>query len=246
VRHNLRAILQLTFLAALVLVLVRPFARTRLAGGQTVAFVLNPPAGRAIPTAVIPLPKEDLRVEVTDGVARLWQGGRLAWQSEPDWDVRQAFLADLINDGRPELVLALWKPFTPLPIDRYYPGQPGLLDDHQNANGLSSHLFLYGWQREAWRARWCGSALARPIVEMAAGDVDGDGQNELVVLEGTYTASQHAPARRVTVWRWNGWGFSQQWYSDPARYRALALRDVDDDGVADVVVYKMLEELDKK
>lgn len=44
--------------------------------------------------------------------------------------------------------------------------------------------------------------MADPIREVELGDVEGDGVQELVVLE------EQGNGRVVTVWHWHGWGFS--------------------------------------
>lgn len=61
---------------------------------------------------------------------------------------------------------------------------------------------------------WCSSALDRPAGALRVVDTDGDGRNELAVLEGdylpvggeVYTADFSAACRAVL--RWDGWGFS--------------------------------------
>jgi hypothetical protein len=60
-------------------------------------------------------------------------------------------------------------------------------------------------------------AVADPIRKVELGDVDGDGVQELVVLE------EQGNDRAVTVWRWHGWGFSLAWRSPPGRYRDMVL-----------------------
>jgi hypothetical protein len=49
------------------------------------------------------------------------------------------------------------------------------------------------------------------------GDLDGDGAEELIVLE------DQGDAQTLAVWRWQGWSFSLVWRSDNGRYRDLAL-----------------------
>jgi len=66
--------------------------------------------------------------------------------------------------------------------------------------------------------------------------VDGDGRNELIVLEGSYDDEREAPARYVTIWRWNGWGFSLEWRSAAGHYHHLALEDINSDNMLDIVV----------
>ena len=83
---------------------------------------------------------------------------------------------------------------------------------------------------------WCSSPIADPIREMAVGDVDADGDNELVVLEGNYADTPDAPAGHLAVWRWNGWGFSLQWRSPAGAFHSLLLQDVTGDDVLEIVV----------
>jgi len=70
-----------------------------------------------------------------------------------------------------------------------------------------------------YRTLWGGSPVRAPLLEVELGDVDGDGADELVVIE----ALPDETNRNVTVWRWHGWGFSLVWRSPPGRYRDLIL-----------------------
>ncbi len=155
------------------------------------------------------------------------------WESDLSWDVRRMLLGDLDNDAEQELALMLWKPCLV---------EPGVIYNHFGfappceEGTLRNHLFLYGWRDGEWRALWCSSPLADPIREMAIDDLDGDEQNELVVLEGSYDDPADAPARHVSVWRWNGWGFTLQWRSTSGRYCNLILQDATFDQVPDVIV----------
>jgi hypothetical protein len=59
---------------------------------------------------------------------------------------------------------------------------------------------------------WQSSNLDRPNYEAGLADLDGDGTNELVVVEGEY---DDPGVREAGVWRWNGWGFSKISYGEP-------------------------------
>jgi len=119
------------------------------------------------------------------------------WRGLPEWRVVDLALGDPNDDGRSELLLALCKP---------------------DAAGVPrSHPFIIGYREGAYRILWGGSAVADPIREVELGDVDGDGVQELMVLE------ERGDDCAVTVWRWHGWGFSLMWRSPPGRYRDLAL-----------------------
>lgn len=129
-----------------------------------------------------------------------------SWQSPPEWQVQQALVTDLDHDALPELALLVWRPFTPWPIDSYLP-HGGRIADHQDRRGQSCHLVLIGWLGDDFGERWAGSALARPLREIAAADLDGDGWQELIALESEYNDPAFLPARGLAVWRWNGFGF---------------------------------------
>jgi len=129
----------------------------------------------------------------------IYRDGVEVWQSPPEWRVADLALGDPNNDGRGELLLALWK--------------------QDAAGALCSHPFIIGYREGAYRLLWGGSAVSDPIHEVELGDVDGDGVQELIVLE----ERNDGLHRAVTVWRWHGWGFSLMWRSPPGRYRGLVL-----------------------
>jgi hypothetical protein len=123
------------------------------------------------------------------------------WRGLPEWQVADLALGDPNDDGRGEILLALWK---------------------QDAEGeMRTHPFIVGYRAGAYRVLWGGSAVVDPILEVELGDVDGDGVQELIVLE------EMATGRAVSLWRWHGWGFSLMWRSPPGRYRGLGVIQVD-------------------
>jgi hypothetical protein len=112
---------------------------------------------------------------------------------------------------------------------------------NRDAQGDSAHIVLAqpipaSDQPATYRELWAGSSLAVPIVQVAAGDVDGDRRVELVALEGDYATGRDGPARHVAVWRWNGFGFTLQWRSPSGHFTALALTDLNRDGAVDILV----------
>jgi hypothetical protein len=138
---------------------------------------------------------EQVRLEEQQVI--VYGNGVETWRGLLEWRVVDLALGDPNDDGRSELVLALWKP---------------------DAAGVPrSHPFIIGYRQGAYRILWGGSAVADPIREVELGDVDGDGVQELIVLE------ERGDGCAVTVWRWHGWGFSLMWRSPPGRYRDLVL-----------------------
>ena len=138
------------------------------------------------------------------------------WRSDPAWRVVDVALGDPNDDGRYELLAALWKP-----------------DD---TGALTSHPFVIGHRGGAVKVIWGGSAVTRGIHEVALADVDNDGVEELLVLESARPGDGlDATQRALSVWDWHGWGFNLRWRSEPGRYRALSLAE---DGIIVAAVEK--------
>jgi hypothetical protein len=105
------------------------------------------------------------------------------WTSPPYamWGLRAA---DLDGDGADEVLLGVWSR-----VRRHDEPEP-----HRT-------VWVLSWQGGALVERWRGSALARPLVDFTAGDVDADGRAELVALE------RSGDGCRLTAYRWTGFGF---------------------------------------
>lgn len=146
-------------------------------------------------------------IHVEDGQIGLQQAGSLLWSSPKDWQVQSASLADLNLDGELELVLLVWRPWQPWPVDRVLPFG-GRIAEFQTEAGLSCHLILIGWRGQAFGERWAGSALANPLTRLVTADLDGDGLAELAALEGSYADPPGSSASSLTIWKWNGFGFT--------------------------------------
>lgn len=141
------------------------------------------------------------------GLGAILSGKTLRWQSPQAWQVRQALIADLNQDGQLEAAFLVWRQFKPWPVDAWLPNG-GRLNGFHNSSGLSCHLILIGWFQDAFRERWAGSALAEPIQAFAAADLAISGKQMLVTLDGSYDAPPGSPATQLKVWEWNGFGFT--------------------------------------
>lgn len=139
------------------------------------------------------------RVQRQGERAVIYQDGVEVWKSPPEWRVVDLTLGDPNDDGRSEVLLAFWK---------------------QDDAGVSrSHPFIVGYRGGYYRELWGGSAVDVPIHEVELADVDGDGMQELIVLEEAGDGAERA----VAVWRWNQWWFSIVWRSPEGAYHDLRL-----------------------
>ncbi len=151
-------------------------------------------------------------VRRTDGEVQILDAREVVWRSPPEWEVVDLALGDPNDDGRFEAILAI---------------------ERTAAGGKTvSQPFVIGYRGGTYHDLWGGSPVHAPVLEVELGDVDGDGAEELIVLE----ASPDRPERYVSVWRWHGWGFSLVWRSPPGSYRDLILVPAPG-GKQDVAVY---------
>jgi hypothetical protein len=126
------------------------------------------------------------------------------WQSDPTWKVTEVISADLNRDKKNELVMVVWRPHQPWPIDSFLPAG-GRIADFHDRSGMSCHLILVGWDGDKYRELWAGSSLIDPVFGIRAVDLDKDGFQELVALEGKYDNKN--VTGNLTVWDWSGFGF---------------------------------------
>ena len=140
-------------------------------------------------------------------MAMISSNGQAIWQSPESWQVIQAGITDLNHDDVPEVALLVWRPFRPWPVDKWLP-YGGRIASFQDERGNSCHIILIGWIDGLFREIWAGSALAEPVKSFSAADLNGDGLQELITLEGKYSDPESESAHDMKVWEWNGFGFS--------------------------------------
>ena len=123
---------------------------------------------------------------------------RVLWHSPADWWVDYFFLGDANNDGLTELNLLVWK------AGSFGPHRPFWLEEEDTS--VKNHLFIFKLEAGVIKPVWQSSNLDYPTYRAVLVDLNDDGDNELLVTEGSYT--DHA-RKAVTLWQWNGWGFTR-------------------------------------
>jgi len=149
-----------------------------------------------------------------------------------DWRVVDRAWADVTNDGSPEWVLLVWRPWRDWAIQRWSPVPSPIAGFHDSA-GQSCHVILL---EPNGREIWAGSALPAPLLTVDVGDVDGDGRNELVTLEGQYADAPQPVSTHLDVWRWDGFGFGLEARAPAAGFRQARLTHSADGSILGMVV----------
>jgi hypothetical protein len=122
---------------------------------------------------------------------------QIIWRSPEDWWVDYFFLGDIDNDGAPELNLLVWKEGS------FGPYKPFWVETEDTS--VKNHLFIFRLENGSIKPVWQSSNLDCPNYWATVIDFNNDGENELLVIEGSYTDPKK---KGVTLWEWNGWGFS--------------------------------------
>lgn len=128
--------------------------------------------------------REGERVVVYDGTKTA------VWRSPDTWRVVDVALGDPNDDGRYEIMLAIWR--------------------QDGAGYERSQPYIVGYRHGQYDLLWGGRPVGDPIRELTLGDVDGDNIEELIVIEELADGS----AQAISVWQWQGWTFGLQWRSD--------------------------------
>ena len=95
----------------------------------------------------------------------------------------------------------------------------------ENDMSIKNHFFILDYSKGRVRHIWCSSNLTQPNCEFEFADINKDLKNELVVVEGNYRGSAENQGRYIAVWKWNGWGFSNEWRSKKGYYKNLTIEN---------------------
>lgn len=152
------------------------------------------------------------------GALKISQETKTIWQSPSDWWVDDFSLADSTNDGTVNINLSVWKP------GDFGSSKPFWVKE--NDRSVKNHFFVFRLDGQEIRPVWQSSNLAVPNCEFLLEDIDNDGKNELVVIEGDYDDGRSCQGKYLAVWRWNDWGFFNQWRSQEGEFANLDVEEV--------------------
>lgn len=155
---------------------------------------------------------------LSQGLLTFYRGKRLFWRSPSEWWVDDFFLADANGDGKKEINLSVWK------AGDFGRSKPFWVK--KNDQSIKNHFFVMSLAGDEIRPLWQSSNLEAPNCEFLFSDIDADGKQELIVIEGEYNNKYICQGKYLALWRWNGWGFTNDWRSQPGEYRDLRINQV--------------------
>ena len=148
-------------------------------------------------------------------VSGFTENEKMIWQSPNDWWIDNFILADSNNDGVVDINLSLWK------SGSFGTSKPFWIKE--NDMSVRNHFFVLDFVNGKVKQIWGSSNLTEPNCDFQVSDIDNDGKNDLVVIEGDYSQKPKCNGNYVAVWKWNDWGFSNEWRSEKGNFSNLKI-----------------------
>jgi len=169
---------------------------------------------------VVKLEKADLNEDsieenysLENGNLKISQDSQTIWESPNNWWVDNFVLADSTGDGIVDLNLSVWK------AGNF--GQAKPFWTEENDQSTKNHFFVLGFKEGKINPIWQSSNLEKPNCEFLFEDINNDHQQELIVIEGEYSDDYQCEGKYVAVWKWNEWGFVNEWRSNEGEFKNL-------------------------
>lgn len=148
--------------------------------------------------------------QLENGKLTITENEKMIWQSPNDWWIDNFILADSNNDGVVDINLSLWK------SGSFGSSKPFWVKE--NDMSVKNHFFVLNLIENTIKQIWGSSNLTKPNCDFKIADVDGDDKNDLIVIEGDYAQKPKCDGKYVAVWKWNSWGFSNEWRSEKGNF----------------------------
>ncbi|MDD5638802.1 MAG: CapA family protein [Candidatus Pacebacteria bacterium] len=155
--------------------------------------------------------------ELKNGKLTIEENKKNIWESPDNWWIDDFNFNDSNNDGIVDINLSLWKP------GNFGKSKPFWVEE--NDMSIKNHFFILDLIGNSIKEVWGSSNLSNPNCEFKFADIDNDKENELIVVEGDYL-EEKCNGNFVAVWKWNGWGFSNEWRSEKGNFSNLEIEKI--------------------
>ena len=125
------------------------------------------------------------RVRLYQREVRITSSQQPVYTSPHEWKVQNVHLADINDDGTPEVTMLVWK------RGSFGPSKPFWKEDNPN---WSQHVFVLNYQDGSLVETWMSSAIGEEAYDSS---MDGAGRLHILGPHGT-----------KSCWEWNSWGFA--------------------------------------
>jgi hypothetical protein len=153
-----------------------------------------------------------------NGRLTISENSKTLWASPPDWKIDNFVISDSNNDGVVDINISVWKP------GNFGSSKPFWIKE--NDMSIKNHFFVFDLADETIKPVWQSSNLGAPNCEFTFADIDSDGKEDLVVIEGEYLKDTTCQGIYVAMWKWNGWGFSNEWRSEKGNFSNLRIENI--------------------
>ena len=158
------------------------------------------------------------KYHLENGILTIVENNKLIWQSPNNWWVDNFIFADSNNDGIIDLNLSLWK------SGDFEASEPSWAE--KNDKTTKNYFFILNLINDSVKQIWHSSYFSEPNCEFQIADIDDDGENDLIVIEGDYAFKPQCTGKYIAVWKWNEKGFSKQWQSEWGNYTNLEIEKI--------------------
>lgn len=144
-----------------------------------------------------------------NNILKVYKDNRVIWQTNADWQVENVIIDDLNQDKKIEINFSVEK------IRGRYRKNKELKESDEKVNCF----YIYQWKENQIKPTWLSSPLDKAIDKAIAFDINQDNKKELIVLENVEAI--HESPQYISIWSWNGWGFSNDFQSDKDNFKDI-------------------------